>query len=79
MSTKDISFEKSIENLEKIVAELEAGDMPLDKMLEKFEEGIKLSRECSKQLEEVEKKVNLLIKQPDGTVTQIEFDELKAE
>ena len=79
MSTKNISFEKSIETLEKIVAELEAGDMPLDKMLEKFEEGIKLSRECGRALEEVEKKVNLLIKQPDGSVTQVEFDELKEE
>lgn len=55
------SFEKSIGDLEKIVKALESGDLPLEKALEKFEAGIKLSRYCSEMLDKAEKRVSLLM------------------
>lgn len=56
-----MSFEKKILKLEEIVSQMEKGDLPLEKALKSFEEGVTLSRECSKELEEAEQKVKLLI------------------
>ena len=55
------SFEEQMENLEKIVAELENGNLNLDESVNKFEEGIKISKECNKILEEAEKKITILV------------------
>jgi exodeoxyribonuclease VII small subunit len=55
-------FEESLERLEKIVAELEKGDVSLDHALELFDEGMKLSGSCRKELEEAEGKVEILLK-----------------
>jgi len=55
-------FEESLQRLEKIVAELEKGDVPLDKAVELFDEGMKLSGSCRKELEEAEGKVEILLK-----------------
>jgi len=55
------TFENAMKRLEAIVEELEAGEMGLDDALKKFEEGIKLSRFCTKKLDESEKKVSLLL------------------
>ena len=55
------SFEEQMEDLEKIVGELEKGDLNLDDSVTKFEEGIKISKECSKTLEEAQKKITMLI------------------
>ena len=55
------SFEEQMENLEKIVGELEKGDLNLDDSVEKFEEGIKISKECNKILQEAEKKITMLV------------------
>ncbi|MFP4193941.1 MAG: exodeoxyribonuclease VII small subunit [Desulfobacterales bacterium] len=68
------SFEESMEKLEKIVEELEAGDLPLDKALKKFEEGVVLSRFCFEKLDETEKKITALMQQQDGSVTQTPFE-----
>lgn len=65
--TKD--FESSLKELEEIVSQLEAGDMPLDRSLELFERGIKLSRECQKRLNEAERKLEMLVKS-DGDDVQ---------
>ncbi|MDD6734820.1 MAG: exodeoxyribonuclease VII small subunit [Clostridiales bacterium] len=54
-------FEKSIKELEEIVAKLESGDTTLDESLELFEKGIKLSKECNQMLDKAEKKVSVLI------------------
>jgi len=68
-------FEKSMGDLEKIVADLERGDMSLDDMLTTFEKGVKLSRECAKMLDASEKKVNMLVKNSEsGEVEQVKFD-----
>jgi exodeoxyribonuclease VII small subunit len=55
-------FEESLQRLEKIVAELEKGDVPLDHALALFDEGMKLSGSCRKELEEAEGKVEILLK-----------------
>ena len=56
----DQAFESKLEDLEKIVTELESGELPLDKGLELFEQGVLLYKDCKKQLEKVEKKINKL-------------------
>ncbi len=60
------SFEKSLERLEKIVGELEGGELSLDEALKRYEEGIKLVQLCSKKLDAAQKKVELLTKTPGG-------------
>lgn len=70
-----LSFEKALEQLEQIVHEMESGRLPLESALKKFEEGIKLSRFCSQKLEETEKRINLLIENQDGSVTEKHFGE----
>ncbi|MBW2646396.1 MAG: exodeoxyribonuclease VII small subunit [Deltaproteobacteria bacterium] len=54
-------FETSMKRLEDIVKELETGELSLEDSLKKFEEGIKLSRFCSNKLDEIEKKVSILV------------------
>ena len=56
-------FEECLQRLEKIVNELEKGDVPLERALTLFEEGIQLSNSCRKELEEAEGKVEILLKQ----------------
>jgi exodeoxyribonuclease VII small subunit len=56
------SFESCLEELEQVVKQLEAGDLPLEKSLELFERGVSLSDSCRKQLEEAETRVEILIR-----------------
>ena len=58
----EIKFEEALKKLEKIVADLEKGELSLDESLAKYEEGIKLSKICSRQLEAAKSKVELLMK-----------------
>ena len=62
------SFEQGLERLEKIVQELEQADLSLERALELFEEGMKLSAHCRRQLEEAENKVEILLKKAEGKV-----------
>lgn len=66
------NFENNMENLEKIVTELENGDLNLDESISKFEEGIKISKECNKILEEAEKKITILLEK-DGKIEEENF------
>jgi exodeoxyribonuclease VII small subunit len=66
-------FEECIQRLEKIVHELEKGDVPLEKSLTLFEEGMQLSSTCRKELEEAEGKVEILLKQ-NGKVQPEPFE-----
>ncbi len=68
------SFEKALGDLEKIVKTLEAGDIPLEKALDKFEAGIKLSRYCSQTLDEAEKRVTMLMSDESNTLSEKPFD-----
>ena len=65
----EMKFEKAMSRLEKIVEELESGDLDIDKSLEIFEEGIKMSRLCSKKLNEAETKIEKLTKDKKGELT----------
>ena len=60
--TKAPVFEEGLDQLEKIVKQLEDGDLPLEKSLELFEKGVRLSEACRKQLQEAEGKVEILLK-----------------
>jgi exodeoxyribonuclease VII small subunit len=68
-----MKFEEALQKLEEIVQQLERGDLPLDKSLEIFEEGIKLSRLCTKQLEEAEQRVELLLGIKNGKAETMPF------
>ena len=62
----ELKFEKAVQRLEKIVDDLEKGELDIDKSLEMFEEGIKMSRICSKKLNEAEAKVEKLTRNQKG-------------
>lgn len=68
-------FEESILRLEKIVQELEKGEVPLEKSLTLFEEGMQLSATCRKELEQAEGKVEILLKQ-NGKLQAESFEPL---
>ena len=65
-----LSFDKSLVQLEKIVQEMEGGSLPLEKMMEQFEEGMRLIALCSAKLNEVEKKIEIMVKKGDKIVTE---------
>lgn len=68
------SFEEMMQNLEAIAKDLESGDLSLDDSVKKFEEGMKISKECSKILEDAEKKITILTKDSDGNLKEENFD-----
>lgn len=72
---KDISFEKALEKLESIVAELEAGDLALDNSLKKYEEGVMFVRVCQEKLNEARSRVEKIMKQGDGSFKRESFEE----
>jgi len=71
------SFETCLEELEKVVKELEGGDLPLERSLELFERGMSLSDSCRKQLEQAETRVEMLIRK-DGKIAAEPFRPDKA-
>jgi exodeoxyribonuclease VII small subunit len=72
--TKKPDFERSLSRLEEVVRKLESPQLSLDDAMKLFEEGVSLSRECQKQLEEAEGRVEILLKRADGKVTAEPFD-----
>ncbi len=62
------NFEKDLEKLESIVESLEEGGLSLDDALKRFEEGMKLAQGCEKALSAAEKRIEILIKNADGTI-----------
>ena len=60
------SFEASLEALERIVQQLESGDLPLEKSLELFEQGVRLSRECQERLSQAERRIEVLLRDNQG-------------
>lgn len=75
MSEKNKDFESSLKKLEEIVTELEAGDLPLEKSIKAFEDGIKLTRHCQKLLTEAELKIEKLVDSDDGSFDLESFDD----
>ena len=68
-------FETSLKRLEEVVKKLEAGDLSLEDSLKAFEEGVKHAGFCARKLDEAEKRVELLLKQKDGSFIREEFKE----
>ena len=71
MEFKD--FEKSLQRLEEIVAKLEEGELTLEESLKLFEEGTKLSKACGKQLNQAQRKVEMLVKNENGEPEEVPF------
>lgn len=71
------SFEESLKELEQIVSQLEEGDLALEDSLKLFETGVRLSRECRERLTAAERRIEVLMKEADGSLglTQIETEE----
>ena len=62
------TFEASLKELETIVKQLEDGDMPLEESLKLFESGVRLSRECRERLNTAERRIEVLMKEADGSM-----------
>jgi exodeoxyribonuclease VII small subunit len=71
---KKPDFERSLARLEEVVRKLESPQLSLDDAMRLFEEGVELSRECQKQLEEAEGRVEILLKKADGKMVAENFD-----
>ena len=63
---KTVNLEKTLADLEALVEELESGDLPLEKAMKKFEDGIKLTRACQTALKDAEQKVEILVQSAGG-------------
>jgi exodeoxyribonuclease VII small subunit len=75
----EVKFEEALKKLEKIVEDLENGDLSLDEALKKYQEGLELSRLCSLRLESAKKKIDSLVKNKKGEFELKPFDEAKTE
>ena len=73
MKKEENSFEEKIESLENIVSKLEKGDLNLDDSMAKFEEGMKIAKQCNNILEDAEKKITILLEQ-DGKMEEEDFE-----
>ena len=71
---KNPDFEKSLARLDQVVRRLESPQLSLDEAMKLFEEGVALSRECQKQLEEAEGRVEILLKKADGKLVAEPFE-----
>ena len=73
-SPRKPDFERSLARLEEVVRKLESPQLSLDDAMKLFEEGVGLSRECQKQLEEAEGRVEILLKKADGKLNAEPFE-----
>ena len=70
---EELTFEEAIENLEKIVAELEEGNLSLDDSVKKFECGMKLSKYCNEIISKAEKEITILLEKENGEIEEENF------
>jgi len=75
----EIKFEEALKRLEKIVEELETGELSLDEALRRYQEGIELSRICNQRLESAKKKIDLLVKNKKGELELRPLEETEKE
>lgn len=71
---KEKTFEENLENLEKIVKDLESGNIPLDDAIEKFTEAMKLAKLCDNKLKNAEEKLNSILNK-DGKLEELSIEE----
>ena len=67
---ENLNFEESMQKLETIANELEKGNLSLDESVNKFEEGMEVSKQCSKRLDDAEKRISILLKQGEELVEE---------
>ncbi len=79
MKEKEQDFESALEKLEKIVEGLESGELSLSEAIKKYEEGMRLSQFCTKKLHDIEKRIEVLVKDPSGNLSAKPFTEKDAE
>lgn len=72
--SKAPNFEQCLGRLEEVVRKLDSASLPLDEAMKLFEEGMQLSRDCQKQLEEAEARVEILLKKAGGALAAQPFD-----
>lgn len=75
----EIKFEEALKRLEKIVEELEKGELSLDEALKKYQEGLELSRACSQRLDSAKKKIDVMAKNKKGEFELKPLDESTVE
>jgi len=75
----EIKFEEALKKLERIVDELEGGELTLDEALKKYQEGVELSRACAQRLDSAKKKIDLLVKNKKGEMELRPLEEIKNE
>jgi exodeoxyribonuclease VII small subunit len=75
----EVKFEDALKRLEKIVEELERGDLSLDEALKKYQEGLELSRTCTQRLDSAKKKIDVLAKNKKGEFELKPLEETKTE
>lgn len=75
---KEPSFEERLENLEAIVRELDSDDLPLEKAIEAYERGVKLSSALNKTLEDAQRRIEILTRNEDGEVVAEPFEASEA-
>ena len=73
-NNKEPNFEESLARLEGLVHEMESGDLPLEDILKKYEEGNRLIKICAAKLNEAEKRIELLTREKDGSIGLRPFD-----
>jgi exodeoxyribonuclease VII small subunit len=73
------TFEVAMKQLEQITQELESGELSLELAMKKFEEGIQLSRFCTKKLDETERRITILLQDSNGLVQELPFEEKQAD
>ena len=71
---KPLNLEKSLQDLEALIDELESGELPLEQAMQKFEEGIRLTRNCQAALKDAEQRVEILLKSAGGEEALEEFE-----
>ena len=76
---KPKTFESSLEELERIVRELEQGELPLERSLELFEQGVALSRECQDRLNQAERRIEILMRDNKGQAATRPFEPTEEE
>jgi exodeoxyribonuclease VII small subunit len=69
------TFETQLAALEKVVRDLERGDLPLEDSLKLFEDGVRLSRECQERLNQAERRIEILLRDTEGRPVLSAFDE----
>jgi exodeoxyribonuclease VII small subunit len=72
---RSATFETQLAALEKVVRELERGDLPLEESLKLFEDGVRLSRECQERLNQAERRIEVLLRDGEGRPVLSAFDE----